>query len=122
LWTTLTRDLIASDSGRSTPAGRSLGMACRWSYAVQRVTFISSCVRRSATPRAISPARPAQTRRGGPLGSRPEARSDGRVAPTVVDEAVNGVPFKAYVRQQLVPTPGKGGVLVRARLTVELRI
>ncbi len=31
-------------------------------------------------------------------------RCDGLTAPTVVDGAMNGVTFLAYVRQQLVPT------------------
>jgi len=43
-------------------------------------------------------------------------RIDGLSAPTVVDGAMNGVTFLAYVRQQLVPTLSAGDLVVMDNL------
>jgi transposase len=43
-------------------------------------------------------------------------RIDGLAAPTVVDGAMNGVTFLAYVRQQLVPTLSAGDLVVMDNL------
>jgi transposase len=43
-------------------------------------------------------------------------RSDGVTAPTVVDGAMNGVTFLAYVRQQLVPTLATGDLVMMDNL------
>jgi transposase len=48
-------------------------------------------------------------------------RSGGLVAPTVVDGAINGELFEAYVRQQLVPTLGPGDVVVMDNLSSHKR-
>jgi transposase len=48
-------------------------------------------------------------------------RSDGLVAPTVVDGAINGELFEAYVRQQLVPTLRPGDVVVMDNLSSHKR-
>jgi len=48
-------------------------------------------------------------------------RVDGLVAPTVVDGAVNGELFEAYVRQQLVPTLRPGDVVVMDNLACHKR-
>ncbi len=44
-------------------------------------------------------------------------RGDGLTAPTVVDGAINGELFEAYVRQQLVPVLGAGDVVVMDNLS-----
>ena len=49
-------------------------------------------------------------------------RVDGLVAPTVVDGAVNGELFEAYVRQQLVPTLRPGDVVVMDNLACHKRV
>jgi transposase len=43
-------------------------------------------------------------------------RADGLTAPTVVDGAMNGATFLAYVRQQLVPTLRAGDIVVMDNL------
>lgn len=43
-------------------------------------------------------------------------RSTGLVAPLVLDGAINGALFLAYVRQQLVPTLSKGDVVIMDNL------
>jgi transposase len=48
-------------------------------------------------------------------------RAGGLVAPTVVDGAVNGDLFEAYVRQQLVPTLRPGDVVVMDNLACHKR-
>jgi len=48
-------------------------------------------------------------------------RLDGLVAPTVVDGAVNGELFEAYVRQQLVPILRAGDVVVMDNLACHKR-
>ncbi len=48
-------------------------------------------------------------------------RVGGLTAPTVVDGAVNGELFEAYVRQQLVPTLGPGDVVVMDNLAAHKR-
>jgi len=48
-------------------------------------------------------------------------RVDGLVAPTVVDGAVNGELFEAYIRQQLVPTLSAGDVVVMDNLSCHKR-
>jgi transposase len=48
-------------------------------------------------------------------------RLDGLVAPTVVDGAVNGELFEAYVRQQLAPTLRPGDVVVMDNLACHKR-
>ena len=48
-------------------------------------------------------------------------RSDGLVAPTVVDGAINGELFEAYVRQQLVPTLRPGDTVVMDNLSSHKR-
>jgi transposase len=49
------------------------------------------------------------------------SRADGLTAPTVVDGAMNGELFEAYVRQQLVPTLRPGDVVVMDNLAVHKR-
>lgn len=44
-------------------------------------------------------------------------RSDGLTAPMVVDGAINGATFLAYVRQQLVPTLRPGNIVVMDNLS-----
>lgn len=44
-------------------------------------------------------------------------RCDGLTAPTVVDGAMNGVTFLAYVRQQLVPTLRAGDLVIMDNLS-----
>jgi transposase len=48
-------------------------------------------------------------------------RATGLVAPTVVDGAINGDLFEAYVRQQLVPTLQAGDVVVMDNLACHKR-
>jgi transposase len=48
-------------------------------------------------------------------------RADGLVAPTVVDGAIDGELFEAYVRQQLVPTLTAGDVVVMDNLSSHKR-
>jgi transposase len=48
-------------------------------------------------------------------------RADGLVAPLVVDGAINGELFEAYVRQQLVPTLRAGDVVVMDNLACHKR-
>lgn len=48
-------------------------------------------------------------------------RLDGLTAPTVVDGAINGELFLAYVRQQLVPTLARGDVVVMDNLAAHKR-
>jgi transposase len=48
-------------------------------------------------------------------------RADGLTAPTVVDGAMTGELFEAYVRQQLVPTLRAGDVVVMDNLAVHKR-
>jgi transposase len=48
-------------------------------------------------------------------------RADGLTAPTVVDGAINGALFEAYVRQQLAPTLRPGDVVVMDNLSVHKR-
>jgi transposase len=48
-------------------------------------------------------------------------RADGLVAPTVVDGAINGELFEAYVRQQLAPTLRAGDVVVMDNLACHKR-
>ena len=48
-------------------------------------------------------------------------RADGLMAPVVVDGAVNGELFEAYVKQQLVPTLRPGDVVVMDNLAVHQR-
>ena len=48
-------------------------------------------------------------------------RSDGLTAPMVVDGAINGELFEAYVRQQLVPTLKPGDVVVMDNLACHKR-
>ena len=45
-------------------------------------------------------------------------RREGLTAPTVVDGAINGDVFVAYVRQQLVPTLRPGDVVVMDNLSI----
>lgn len=49
-------------------------------------------------------------------------RIGGLTAPTVVDGAVNGDIFEAYVRQQLVPTLKAGDIVVMDNLTSHKRV
>lgn len=49
-------------------------------------------------------------------------RADGLVAPTVVDGAINGAVFEAYVRQQLIPTLRPGDVVVMDNLACHKRV
>jgi transposase len=48
-------------------------------------------------------------------------RADGLTAPTVVDGAINGDLFEAYVRQQLVPTLRPGDTVVMDNLSSHKR-
>ena len=48
-------------------------------------------------------------------------RADGLTAPTVVDGAINGELFEAYIRQQLAPTLRPGDVVVMDNLSVHKR-
>ena len=48
-------------------------------------------------------------------------RADGLTAPTVVDGAINGDVFEAYVRQQLVPTLRAGDLVVMDNLSSHKR-
>lgn len=48
-------------------------------------------------------------------------RADGLIAPTVVDGAINGELFEAYVRQQLVPVLRPGDVVVMDNLQCHKR-
>jgi transposase len=48
-------------------------------------------------------------------------RADGLTAPTVVDGAINGELFEAYVRQQLVPTLRPGDAVVMDNLACHKR-
>ena len=48
-------------------------------------------------------------------------RAGGLTAPTVADGAVNGDVFEAYIRQQLVPTPVPGDVVVMDNLSSNKR-
>jgi len=48
-------------------------------------------------------------------------RADGLTAPVVVDGAVNGALFEAYLKQQLVPTLRPGDVVVMDNLAVHKR-
>jgi transposase len=49
-------------------------------------------------------------------------RADGLTAPTVVDGAINGALFEAYVRQQLVPVLRPGDVVVMDNLAAHKRV
>jgi len=49
-------------------------------------------------------------------------RHDGLVAPTVVDGAVNGELFEAYIRQQLVPVLAPGDIVVMDNLACHKRV
>ena len=49
-------------------------------------------------------------------------RVDGLTAPTVIDGAMNGELFEAYVRQQLVPTLRPGDVVVMDNLSSHKRV
>jgi transposase len=48
-------------------------------------------------------------------------RIDGLTAPTVIDGAMNGELFEAYVRQQLVPTLRPGDVVIMDNLSSHKR-
>jgi transposase len=48
-------------------------------------------------------------------------RLDGLSAPTVIDGAMNGELFEAYVRQQLVPTLRRGDVVIMDNLSSHKR-
>src|SRR5215470_14768781 len=49
-------------------------------------------------------------------------RIDGLTAPTVIDGAMNGEVFEAYVRQQLVPTLKPGDVVIMDNLSSHKRV
>ena len=49
-------------------------------------------------------------------------RSDGLTAPTVIDGAMTGEVFEAYVRQQLVPTLRPGDAVVMDNLSSHKRV
>jgi transposase len=49
-------------------------------------------------------------------------RIDGLTAPTVIDGAMNGELFEAYVRQQLVPTLRPGDVVIMDNLSSHKRV
>jgi hypothetical protein len=49
-------------------------------------------------------------------------RIDGLNAPTVIDGAMNGELFEAYVRQQLVPTLRRGDIVIMDNLSSHKRV